>query len=479
MQTAMALLLVLAGAGAGVIVALVIARAREQAAVATATAPLRTAEATARTELDAARRWCESLERKSSETEAELARCRGQLEAARSEIAALNADRATFDARLEELGRAHTELQTTFKALSADALRQNNEAFLQLARTELEKATASATTDLEKRQVAIQELLTPIREGLTKYDDKIGEIERARAESFGSLGQKLEQVLAANDTLKGETQRLVQALRAPRVRGRWGEIQLERVVELAGMLDHCDFRKQESVDTETGRLRPDMTIQLPNGKTIVVDAKTPLEAYIAALDAPNDEQRHELLVRHAQQVRTHIDQLSKKTYWEQFGEASPEFVVMFIPGEAFFSAALEHDPALIDVGAQQRVILATPTTLIALLKAVAFGWRQERVTREAIQIAALGKELYERIATLGGHVSDVGKGLDKAVGAFNKAAGSLESRVLVTARKFAEFDVSSVEALEEVGQVEAVTRQLQAPELTPTRALPPIPPEPS
>jgi DNA recombination protein RmuC len=357
------------------------------------------------------------------------------------------------------------QLANTFQALSAEALRQNNAAFLQLARTELERTAASAHVDLERRQTAIQELLDPIRRGLEQYDEKIGTIEKERAESFGALRTSLQDVASRTNELGLKTDKLSQALRAPRVRGRWGEIQLERVVELAGMIEYCDFTTQQSVDADGGRLRPDMTVHLPNGKTIVVDSKTPLEAYLDAVDAPDDEARRACLERHARQVRTHIDQLSRKNYWEQFGDASPEFVVLFLPGEVFFSAALEHDPSLIETGVEQRVILATPTTLIALLKAVAYGWRQERVTQNALQIAALGKELYERLSKLGAHFTDVGKNLERAVGAYNRAAGSLEGRVMVTARKFQDLGATTGDALGELEPLDIAPRDLQAPEL--------------
>ena len=260
----------------------------------------------------------------------------------------------------------------------------------------------------------------------------------------------------------------MKALRAPAVRGRWGEIQLKRVVELAGMLEHCDFTTQESVATSNGDgrlLRPDMTVRLPNGRAIVVDSKVPLEAYLDATECQDETRRRELLGNHARQIRAHVDGLSRKSYWDQFGGASPEFVVLFLPGEVFFSAALEQDPALIEQSVNERVILATPTTLIALLKAVSYGWRQETITQNALEIARLGKELYERLATLGGHFDEVGKGLSKAVASYNRAVGSLESRVLVTARKFEGLGVAAPDDLLELPPVDQAVREIQAPEL--------------
>ena len=414
----------------------------------------------------------DAAERRAAELEARLGESGAECRALRDDVTRLRTEEATYATRLDELQQAQSRLREAFQSLSGDALRQNSEAFLQLARAELEKVTAGARTDLAGREKAIHDLLAPIRDGLAKYDAKIAEIEQARATTFGALGSQLEMVTRASESLRGETQRLVQALRAPAVRGRWGEIQLKRVVELAGMLEHCDFTTQESVAASSGDgrlLRPDMTVRLPNGRTIVVDSKVPLEAYLDASECGDDARRRELLGHHARQIRSHVEGLSRKSYWEQFGGASPEFVVLFLPGEVFFSAALEHDPALIEHGVGERVILATPTTLIALLKAVSYGWRQEAVTRNALEIGRLGKELYERLATLGGHFGDVGRGLSRAVTSYNRAVGSLESRVMVTARRFEGLGVSVPDDLVEIAPVEATPREIQAPEL---RALP-------
>ena len=389
-----------------------------------------------------------------------------QLNIAAAELKqSLAAEQKQSAEKLALLDDAKRQLSDSFKALASDALKSSNTSFLELAKTQLEKFQESAKDDLGKRQTAIDEMVKPVRESLGKVDAKLQEIEKTRIDAYSSLTQQVKSLAETQKDLRGETANLVKALRRPQARGRWGEIQLRRVVEMAGMLEHCDFVEQLSTDTDDGRLRPDMVVKLPGRKCIVVDSKAPLEAYLEAVEATDDTIRAAKLKDHARQVRKHIAALSQKSYFEQFD--SPEFVVLFLPGEVFFSAALENDPELIELGVSQNVIIATPTTLIALLRAVAYGWRQEVLAENAKAISELGQELYKRLSDLGDHIQKVGRALSAAVNAYNSAVGSLESRVLVSARRFKELGTAGGAEIEDIKQIESSPRLLQSPELLP------------
>lgn len=364
-------------------------------------------------------------------------------------------------AALRRGAQGDTAFRDAFKALSADALRENNESFLALAKERLGKERELTTAELARREQAIDALVKPVTETLGKVDAQLREVEKDRRGQHDSIKTHLDLMAQSSEQLKDETASLVRALRTPHVRGRWGEMQLRRVVEMAGMLAWCDFSEQESRTTEEGRLRPDLLVRLPGGKHVVVDAKAPLAAYLDAAEAGDDATRSMALAHHARQVRDHINKLSAKQYWSQF-EPTPEFVVLFLPGETFFHDALAHDPSLLEHGVANRVIPASPTTLIALLRAVAYGWREEKLAANAEQISALGRELHERVSTMTGHFTRVGKRLDDAVGAYNDAIGSLETRVLVSARKLKELGAATGEEIEALEPVEKRARELRA-----------------
>jgi DNA recombination protein RmuC len=350
------------------------------------------------------------------------------------------------------------ETEAHFQALSAEALARNNERFLELAGSSFTQSRTAARGELESRERAIAQMLEPVRASLEKVDSRILELDKARVGAYAGLQEQIRGLLEMQAQMRADTGKLVTALRTPSVRGNWGEIQLRRVVEMAGMLEYCDFTSQTTVASEDSRIRPDLLVRLPAGKTIVVDAKTPLDAYLRAIEETDATVGRSRFAEHARQVRTHMAALGRKSYWDQFDHA-PEFAVMFLPGECFFSAALEAEPSLIEAGVEQNIILATPTTLIALLRAVAYGWRQERLAQNAAEISALGKELFKRLSDMGDHWNKVGKGLDRAVEAYNAAVGSLESRVMVSARRFAELKTAPLGV--EIADLEPVGRSVR------------------
>lgn len=363
-----------------------------------------------------------------------------------------------LDENLEFAKKSHEELKESFKALSHDALEKNNQTFLDLAKTSLEKFQEGAKGDLEKRQASIDSMVKPVKETLGKLDEGIHKLEKERKGDHASLKAQVDSLMDAKKELTKETANLVKALRTPIARGRWGEIQLRRVVEMAGMLNHCDFYEQEVGEAS---LRPDLIIKLPGGRQVIIDSKVPLESYLDAIQTDNEAIREAKMKDHARLIRQHVAALSKKSYHQHF-TPTPEFVVLFLPSETFFSAALQYDPTLIELGADQGVIIATPTTLIALLRAVAYGWKQESLSAHAEEVSALGHELYKRIVDMSTHFSKMGRSLSSAVEAYNKGVGSLETRVLVSARKFKDLGAAASKLeLEAVEVVEKTTRQLE------------------
>jgi DNA recombination protein RmuC len=423
----------------------------------------------------AARAQSSALVQRKAELEQEVGAVRSQLAQAQQENAELQASRAGLEAtlasersntkeKLELLTAASEEMKTQFKALASTALESNNTSFLQLAKSELEKQQSEAKGELEKREKAVETLVKPIAESLKNVDEHVRSLETSRAEAYGGLKTLVEGLQESQIALKVETGNLVKALREPQARGRWGELQLRRCLELAGMLDYCDFREQVSVTVEERMKRPDVIVKLPGEKNIVVDAKVPLAAYLAALEAQDESSRSAHLLDHARQVRQHIDMLGAKAYWNQF-EPTPDFVVLFLPGEVFFRAAMDADAELIEYGVARKVIVASPTTLIALLRAVAYGWNQKNLADSARQISDAGKLLYQRLCVMAEHFEDLGKKLSGAVEAYNRSVGSMERNVFAVGRKLPELDRSlSTEDLPDLKQIEKTPRQLESPD---------------
>jgi DNA recombination protein RmuC len=376
------------------------------------------------------------------------------------------AEQAAAAEKIELMRQSTLELSERFRALSADALAANNQAFLELADTRLKEAGTRASSDLDARRQAVERLVQPLSETLDRVRTRLEDLDRDRVRTQAALSEQLGSVRQTSEALRTQTAALVTALRKPQTRGQWGEMQLRRTVEVAGMVEHCDFETQPSVPGVDGVQRPDLVVHLAGGKNVVVDSKVPLAAFLEAAEARDDEAREERLLAHVRQLRTHVDLLAGKAYWTRLTPA-PEFVVMFLPGEAILSQALETDPTLIEYAATRHVMLATPTTLIALLRTVAYAWTQEALADNAREVFELGRELYGRLGTLGAHVDKLGRALTTAVGAFNNTVGSLESRVLVTARRLSDLHIVEAE-LDSPAQVELVPRVVSAEELLPS-----------
>lgn len=394
-------------------------------------------------------------------------RARRRSEAVHIELAVLKsqvkAEQQLEEERQQALKLAIERVTATFDSVAGQSLRSNSEMFLKLAREHLGQHQQTAIASLSEREKAIETMLTPIREALAKTEQQMARIEKERAETFGSLKTSLESVALGQQALQRETRSLVNALRRPEVRGQWGEMTLRRLAELAGMVEHCDFKEQVHVRTEDTSLRPDMIVHMPDGRDLVVDVKTPLDAYLEAVDATTDELRAAALRKHAQQIAERIRQLGAKSYWSQF-ENSPDFVILFIPGDQFLSAALAEHPTLLEDAIRQDVIIATPSSFVALLKAVAYGWRQMALAQNAETIRTLAEDLYKRLAVFATHLTKMGRNLGTTVDAFNSAVGSLERQVLPGARKFTELGVRPEREIEPIEPIDRLTREPQIKE---------------
>ncbi len=410
----------------------------------------------------------EAVRRQQSADRQEIAGLRERLETEqKARVAAqtsLESERNNLDEQRRLLNEAQARLADTFKAVSGDVLASQSESFLRLAQQRFDVLRAEAEGDFSAREKAIEALVGPLSESLKGYDEMVRKLESARSEAYGALAGEIKGLLSANETLQRETGNLTAALKGgSQVRGRWGEMTLRRAVELAGMTEHCDFNMQETLFDEGGRLRPDLIVKLPGGRRIAVDAKAPLQPFLDSLNATADGDRRQSLAGYVRLVRAHLNQLASKAYWEQL-QPSPEMVVLFLPGESFFSAALEADSSLIEDGVQKRVVIATPTTLIALLHAVAYGWRQDQVEEGAQRVSDLGRQLYDRLRAFATHFAEAGTGLKKAVESYNRAVGSLESRVLSAARRFKEFGAAGGDDILEVDAIDETPRRLSPAE---------------
>ncbi len=374
----------------------------------------------------------------------------------------LEAERRLSQERQLTIEQTKQQLSDSFAALARDALKHNSGEFLKLAEQNLQLHQHKAQQALSEREKAVENLVKPIKEALTKTEQQIQQIEKDRHAAFGSLTKHLETMAESHRLLQTETRNLVQALRRPEVRGQWGEMTLKRLAELAGMVEHCDFFEQESVSTADGLLRPDMIVRMPDKREIIVDAKTSLDAYLSAIEAADDTARAQAMQRHARKVRERVKELAAKSYWQQFN--APDFVVLFIPGDQFLSAALDVDKTLLEDALSEKVILATPTSLVALLRAVAYGWRQETLAENAEKIRGAGQELYTRLTTFSEHLNKTGRSLDSAVSSFNKAVGSFDSRVLPSAKRFTELGLTVKKEVTEPDQIEHAVREVATPE---------------